>query len=193
MYGFKGTNDEFKCRDKKYAIKEVFRHDGEIDVCSSGFHFCDNLMDVYKYYLPYRNNRYFLIKSGENTKKRDSKYVCDTIKFMEEITIDNLEYLLRESKYQEIYRKNVDGIYIYAIHYGNLYKLKYLETYMDSIPAYALCVACVYRYRDIIEYLLMKGLRLNIDDIENLYLNYDTKKSIDVEIFAMIDKYHSKN
>jgi hypothetical protein len=48
--GYKAFNKDLTCRDFQYEFGKDFKYDGEIGLCSSGFHFCKSLGDVYSYY-----------------------------------------------------------------------------------------------------------------------------------------------
>jgi len=53
--GYKAFKEGLKCRDFQYEFGKDFYHEGDIDLCSSGFHFCKSLGDVYQYYPLYEN------------------------------------------------------------------------------------------------------------------------------------------
>ena len=59
--GYKGTAHDMRCRDYQYALGEVYTmpEDAEIIECTSGFHLCKNLDDVFTYYDIGNNNRFF--------------------------------------------------------------------------------------------------------------------------------------
>lgn len=58
--GFKGFDKNFKCRDHQYKVGEIseIETDKKLVVCPSdgttegGLHFCENPLDVFKYYEP---------------------------------------------------------------------------------------------------------------------------------------------
>jgi len=107
--GYKGTDKDMKCRDYQYELGKQFDmpEDAEIDLCSSGFHFCQKLKDVFKYYDVKNGNRFFkvtaLIRTGEIKKldtplniwsvgswSIDSKETSKSIVFTRELTTDEI-------------------------------------------------------------------------------------------------------
>jgi len=48
--GYKAFNVGLKCRDFQYELGKDFYHEGDIELCSQGFHFCKSLSAVYNYY-----------------------------------------------------------------------------------------------------------------------------------------------
>ena len=50
--GFKGFNKDWTCRDFQYEQNKTFTHDGFVETCQSGFHFCPAPISVLTYYPP---------------------------------------------------------------------------------------------------------------------------------------------
>ena len=48
--GFKGFNEDLTCRGFQYEIGKTYKHNGEVELCRSGFHFCRKLKDVHQFY-----------------------------------------------------------------------------------------------------------------------------------------------
>jgi PPE-repeat protein len=48
--GYKAFDKGLKCRGYQYEFGKDFYHEGKIELCQSGFHFCKSLGDVYSYY-----------------------------------------------------------------------------------------------------------------------------------------------
>lgn len=105
--GFKGTDKNMKCRDFQYELGKEFTYDGKLDLCSSGFHACSDLNNVFDYYKLDGENRFFRIKAfvpenynenfnktiwnGSNLYTMDTKFVASKIKFISECTYDDFK------------------------------------------------------------------------------------------------------
>jgi PPE-repeat protein len=48
--GYKAFNKGLVCRGMQYEFGKDFYHEGNIELCASGFHFCKSLGNVYNYY-----------------------------------------------------------------------------------------------------------------------------------------------
>lgn len=107
--GYKGTNKNMCCRDTSFEIGERFDmpEDARISVCSSGFHLCSKLEDVYSYYSIGDENRFFkvraLVRKSDYEKclcetratrsifgNTNDKLVAKSIEFVEERTLDEI-------------------------------------------------------------------------------------------------------
>ena len=100
MIGYKGFDSELKCIDYQYEIGKTFEIDSnkELSVCpkvqnnQAGLHFCENPLDVLKYYPNEKGNRYAVVESIGNTifDSYDSKVATDKLKVIKEITYNEL-------------------------------------------------------------------------------------------------------
>ena len=79
---YKGTNKEGKCQGFQYKIGGEYEHKGTIGLCYSGFHACPNPLDVFSYYPPNGNNRFFEVEQSGDTIKGDDKIVSQHIKII---------------------------------------------------------------------------------------------------------------
>lgn len=77
--GYKGTDNDMKCRDYQYEMNK--QHDmpegSEIEICYSGFHFCDKIEDVFRYYRIERGNRFFEVKALVRRWKKNGTYTIE--------------------------------------------------------------------------------------------------------------------
>ena len=89
MIGYKAFDKDLKCRGFQYEIGKTYEMDGEIELCSRGFHFCEVIADCFRYY-DQSDARFAKIEAlGKVIESdEDSKCVTDKIKILEEIPID---------------------------------------------------------------------------------------------------------
>ena len=91
IIAYKGFNTDLTCRDFKFKIGETYTHEGEVEACASGFHACENPLDVFNYYNP--TSRFAIVEcSGEINKESngDSKIACGSIHIKAEIGLPTL-------------------------------------------------------------------------------------------------------
>ena len=88
---YKGFNTDLTCRDFQFQIGETYTHEGKVEACASGFHACENPLDVFNYYNP--TSRFAIVEcSGEISKESDgdSKIACGSIHIKAEIGLPTL-------------------------------------------------------------------------------------------------------
>ena len=91
IIAYKGFNTDLTCRDFQFQIGETYTHEGKVEACASGFHACENPMDVFNYYNP--TSRFAIVEcSGEISKESngDSKIACGSIHIKAEIGLPTL-------------------------------------------------------------------------------------------------------
>ncbi len=94
MKGFKGFNHDLQCNPNgNYFQFEIGKkyHEDEAELCKSGFHFCENPLDVFRYYNP-ADSRFCEIDAEEvsDEKQDDSKRTAKGIKIGAEIGIKGI-------------------------------------------------------------------------------------------------------
>ena len=89
--GYKGFDENLKCRGKQYAIGETFTEDN-VELCRSGMHFCENPHDIFKYYDAGNNNRFCEVEASYLSDERgdDSKRVAKTLFVKAEISVSQI-------------------------------------------------------------------------------------------------------
>ncbi len=87
MNGYKGMNKYMICKGFAYELGETYTFDGNIALCSQGFHFCKNLHDVFDYCSPNDSgNRFFEVEALGNIIEGTNKCVTSRIKIIRELS-----------------------------------------------------------------------------------------------------------
>jgi len=87
--GYKATDKDMKCRGFQFELGVWHEHDGELSLCSSGFHFCQYPSGPWSYYAAGRlfevEAECVLLSEGPGA---DLKHVAKRIRLVREIKID---------------------------------------------------------------------------------------------------------
>ena len=94
--GYKVFNPDWTCRRFQYKVGETFVHNGNIEVCGSGFHFCRKASDCFNYYDFNSNNKVAEVEAIGLVETRDDKSVTDKIKIVREIEWQELLTIVNE-------------------------------------------------------------------------------------------------
>ena len=91
--GYKGFDKNLKCRDFQYEVGKEYQTD-EVKICEKGFHFCENPIDVFKYYPPVDDNgnlnRFAEVEGSGNIDTDNEKISCTNIKINKEISLNEI-------------------------------------------------------------------------------------------------------
>jgi hypothetical protein len=94
MKAYKGFNSDLTCRGFKYEVGKEYEMSDPVEVCSRGFHACENPLDVFKYYPPVSDvgipNRYCEVELGGDIKTDGDKSCASKIKIIAEISLAEL-------------------------------------------------------------------------------------------------------
>jgi len=74
--GFKGFNKDMTCRGFQYEAGKDYVHEGKVQACNSGFHFCEHPLNTFAYYPPSRSTFCEVEGSGEIDKDSDDTKVA---------------------------------------------------------------------------------------------------------------------
>ena len=91
---YKGFDKNLKCRDFQYEIGKEYEMDGEIKVCSRGFHACESPFEVFDHY-PMIESRFCEVEQDGNISKEDrgTKICSSKIKIKAELKLADMIYL----------------------------------------------------------------------------------------------------
>ena len=92
--GYKGFDKDLKCRDFQYEVGKEYSTDKAV-ACNTGFHYCENPMDVLGFYAPCDDtgnpNRFCEVEgSGDFDTSKDDKLCCTRLKVNAEIGLQGL-------------------------------------------------------------------------------------------------------
>jgi hypothetical protein len=91
MKSYKGFDKKLKCRDFQYEIGKEYEMDGEIKVCSRGFHACESPFDVFDHYTMI-DSRFCEVEQDGNISKEDrgTKICSSKIKIKAELKLADM-------------------------------------------------------------------------------------------------------
>jgi len=87
--GFKGFNEDLTCRGFQYEIGKTYKYNGEVELCSSGFHFCRKLKDVHQFYN-LKTSRICEIVADGKIIDDDKKSVCSRMRIVREVSREEI-------------------------------------------------------------------------------------------------------
>ena len=122
IIGVKAFDQNWKCRDFQFEVGKTFTHDGEVSICNSGFHFCENPLDIFTYYP--LTSKFALVEGGDTKQHSDdSKVVCKTITIKSEISLHlalkmGVDFILSKINWKDAPATNT-GDYSAATNTGN--------------------------------------------------------------------------
>ena len=90
MKAYKGFNKDMTCRGFQYEIGKAYET-AAADLCSIGFHACENPLDCFSHYAP-GNSRYCEVEIEDNGQRssEDSKVVGKKIKIGAELSTEQI-------------------------------------------------------------------------------------------------------
>ena len=88
MKGYKAFNADMTCQGFRYEVGKEYEMD-DCELCSHGFHFCENIADCFKYYNS-ADTRFAVVEAYGDIQKStdDSKCVTNKIRIVKEIPHD---------------------------------------------------------------------------------------------------------
>ena len=96
--GYKVFQPDWTCRDFQYEVGKTYYHEGSIGLCSSGFHFCERLVDCFNYYPFNPENKVAEIVATDEVIKGDDKSVTNNIEIVRELSWNDVLNLVNTGK-----------------------------------------------------------------------------------------------
>ena len=89
LIGYKGFNEDWKCNNFQYKVGETAKHNGEVQLCSTGLHFVENPLDILNYY-PLIGSKFAVVEASgvSDEKGDDSKRVAKELHIKTELNLD---------------------------------------------------------------------------------------------------------
>ena len=81
---YKGFNKDMTCRNFQYEVGKTYEHDGDVELCSKGFHACENPFYVLDFYGDI-DGKYCEVEQYGKTNSDGKKTVSSKIKINAEI------------------------------------------------------------------------------------------------------------
>ena len=113
--GYKGFDKDLKCRDFQYEVGKEYSTEKAV-ACNTGFHYCENPMDVLGFYAPCDDtgnlNRFCEVEgSGDFDKSESDKICCTHLKVKAEIGLQGLikagvKFILDRVKWEDDKQSN---------------------------------------------------------------------------------------
>ncbi|MCM1221570.1 MAG: pentapeptide repeat-containing protein, partial [Lachnospiraceae bacterium] len=87
MKGYKVFNPDWTCRGFQYEVGKTYKHEGKLEICKSGFHFCEKCSDCFKYYDFDPKNKVAEVEAtGRVVSGDDGKSATDEIAILREVS-----------------------------------------------------------------------------------------------------------
>ena len=90
--GFKGFDKDMQCRGFQFKQDETYHHAGQAKACNSGFHYCENPLDVFRYYHPGKGSKFYAVNGAGQFDRHtdDSKVTCTELSIQAEVTLSEM-------------------------------------------------------------------------------------------------------
>ena len=91
MKAYKGFNADMTCRGFQFEDGKTYEHEGEVKLCESGFHACEDPLDIFGYYAPSGSEFHEVELEGVSDEyKEETKVVAKKITIGARLGIDKI-------------------------------------------------------------------------------------------------------
>lgn len=85
--GYKAFNKDMTCRGFQYEVGKTYTDKRTLEICETGFHFCERLTDCFKYYDFNKNNTIIcVVHAHGNIISSNEKLVTNEIEIVKELS-----------------------------------------------------------------------------------------------------------
>lgn len=84
--GYKVFEPNWTCRGFQYEVGKTYKHEGDIEICKAGFHFCQKIADCFCYYSFDSKNKIAEVEAIGLIKTDGNKTVTNKIRIVREIS-----------------------------------------------------------------------------------------------------------
>ena len=91
MKAYKGFNKDMTCRGFQFEEGKTYEHEGDAKLCESGFHACEDPLDIFEYY-PAANSEFHEVELDgvSNERRGDTKVAAKKITIGARLGIDKI-------------------------------------------------------------------------------------------------------
>ena len=144
MKGYKAfniTENDKQCRDYNFGQKKIHEIEGKLKVCGNGFHFCEKLEDVFRYYkFDKKTVVIHEIEALGEVLKEDNKSVTNKLKIGRKLSnkevFDNEDLQLKAVKKYGYYIQYIENpseeVQLEAVK-QNGYSIRYIENPSEKL------------------------------------------------------------
>ena len=96
MKGYKAFDSNLRCRGVQFEVGKTYKITGALKICENGYHFCQNLENVYGYYPRSSDTRICEIEAVGETVTEQDKSATSEIKIVRELSVkEKLDAVLK--------------------------------------------------------------------------------------------------
>lgn len=95
MY-YKGLKKDLKCLNYQFKMGENHKIEGKIGLCFKGFHFCERLTDVFKYYAHNDSNIFCEVEPSGDIIKGGDKHCSNNLKIIRQLSEEEISKIVEK-------------------------------------------------------------------------------------------------
>lgn len=97
MKGYKGFKKDLSCLGYQYTLGQIHEETG-VRLCNRGFHFCERLTDVFKYYSRESHHIFGIVESHGKVEKGEDKSCTEKIEVIRILSDAEIDRIVEREK-----------------------------------------------------------------------------------------------